>query len=355
MNKQHLLQLNVIVLSAAVLLPSAVLAGDEVRYAKILETDQSVTGVRGAGGADVVLTGSYQSGGVTQGLLYGGPLYSTTKGTTYTPVPTFSGQTVTSSLFYGPNTFAFDPSLGAGNVRVVGSYQQESTGTDNYEFIYKGPLYSGTAVPDGATWTEINVPSDIAGGTIQDTIPHSTMGDLVVGNYDLASAPESTANAFIYDIKAASWKLFNFGGSMTNLTSAYGIWYNGCSSYTIAGGTDHHGIQEGFLVDYNSLSKKFSRLTLYAHYLITHFEGITRTAQGFNLIATTTAGAEFASVTVNPDGSFSSATWTPISYPRSKLTTGNSVYKNVAMGIYTKEGSTSFRPYIAVVTASEPP
>jgi hypothetical protein len=104
MNKQHLLQFQVIVLSAAVLLPSAVLGADEVRYAQILETDQSVTGVRGAGGADVVRTGSYQSGGATQGLLYRG---------------------------YGPNTFAFDPGLGAGNVRVVGSYQQESTGTDN--------------------------------------------------------------------------------------------------------------------------------------------------------------------------------------------------------------------------------
>jgi hypothetical protein len=81
---------------------------------------------------------------------------------------------------------------------VVGSYQQESTGSDNYGFIYKGPLYSGTTVPDGATWTEINVPSGMAGGTVQDTIPHSTMGDLVVGNYDLASAPLSTGNAFIY-------------------------------------------------------------------------------------------------------------------------------------------------------------
>jgi hypothetical protein len=353
MNKQQLIQ--VILLSGAVLLTSAALAGDRVRYAQILETDQSATGVRGAGGTDVVLTGSYQSGGVTQGLLYRGPLYPTTKGTTYTPVPTFSGQTVTSSLFYGPNTFAFDASLGKGNVRVVGSYQQESTGSDNYGFIYKGPLYSGTTVPDGATWTEINVPSDLTGGTVQDTIPHSTMGDLVVGNYDLASAPLSTGNAFIYDIKSAAWKLFNFGGSMTNLTSAYGIWYNGGSSYTITGGTDHHGIQEGFLVDYDSVSQKFSHLTLYEHDLITHFEGITRTAQGFNLIATTAAGAEFASVTVNSDGSFSNAAWTPISYPKSKTSTGNSVYNNVAMGIYSVEGSESFHPYIAVVTAIEPP
>jgi hypothetical protein len=102
------------------------------------------------------------------------------------------------------------------------------------------------------------------------------------------------------NIRSASWKLFNFGGSMTNETTAYGIWHNGGDSYTIAGGTDNHGIQEGFLVDYDSVSKKFSHLTLYEHYLVTHFEGITGTAQGFNLIATTAAGAAFASVTVKP-------------------------------------------------------
>jgi len=353
-NKLHSIRLEVIVLSAAVLLPSAALAGNEVRYAQILETNESVTGVRGDGGAGVVLTGSYQNSGETQGLLYRGPLYPTKMGTIYTPVPTFSGQTVTSSLFYGPNTFVFDRSLGAGNVRVVGSYQQESTGSDNYGFIYKGPLYSGTTVPDGATWTEINVPSDLAGGPVQDTIPHSTMGDLVVGNYDLVSAPLSTGNAFIYNIRSGSWKLFDFGGSMTNETTAYGIWHNGGNSYTIVGGTDYHGIQEGFLVDYDSVSERFSHLTLYKHHLVTHFEGITGTGRGFNLIATTATGAAFASVTVKPDGSFSDAIWTPISYPGGKLSTGNSVYKNVAMGIYTVQGSESFRSYIAAVTAPEP-
>jgi hypothetical protein len=142
---------------------------------------------------------------------------------------------------------------------------------------------------------------------------------------------------------------------MTNETSAYGIWHNGGSSYTIVGGTDNQGIQEGFLVDYDSVSKKFSHLTLYEHYLITHFEGITGTLKGYNLIATTAAGAAFASVTVKPDGSFSNAIWTPISYPGSKLSTGNSVYKNVAMGIYTVDGSKSFWPYIAVVTVPAQP
>jgi hypothetical protein len=352
-HKRFSVKLKVIVLSAAVLLPSAALAAGGVQYAQILGTDESVTGVRGDGGAGVVLTGSYQSSGATQGLLYRGPLFPTKMGTIYTPVPTFSGQTVTSSLFYGPNTFAFDRSLGVGNVRMVGSYQQESTGSDNYGFIYEGPLYSGTTAPDGATWTEINVPSSLAGGTVQDTIPHSTMGDLVVGNYDLASAPLSTGNAFIYNIRSGSWQLFDFGGSMTNETTAYAIWHNGGNSYTIAGGTDYHGIQEGFLVDYDSVSEKFSHMTLYEHHLVTHFEGITGTARGFNLIATTATGAAFASVTVKADGSFSDAAWTPISYPGSKLSTGNSVYKNVAMGIYTVKGSKSFRPYIAAVSAKK--
>ncbi len=347
-DKENMRRFKVAILLSAVLLASALPARAQVRYARILGSNESVTGVRGDGRGNVVLTGSYQSGGATQGLLYQGPLFPSMLGKIYKPVPTFSGQTVTSSLFYGPNTSAFDPSLGAGNVRVVGSYQQ-STDSKDHGLIYTGPLYSGTKVPVGATWKEINVPSDLAGGAVHDTIPHSTMGDLVVGNYDLTSAPLSTGNAFIYNIRTSSWKLFDFNGSMTNETSAYGIWYNGRNSYTIAGGTDNHGIQEGFLVDYNSVSGKFSNLTLYESGVLTHFEGITRTADGFNLIATTRAGAAFASVSIRRDGSFSNADWTPISYPGSNLSTGNSVYKNVAMGVYSVYGSGSIHSYIAGV------
>ena len=57
--------------------------------------------------------------------------------------------------------------------------------------IYQGPI-DGV----GGTWTQIDVPSDganvvggiVIGTTVADTILHSTMGDLVVGNYDLVQS-----------------------------------------------------------------------------------------------------------------------------------------------------------------------
>ena len=57
--------------------------------------------------------------------------------------PEFAGQTVTSSTFYGPNTALFDPSLGAGNIRAVGSYQYSEAAsgpTSDHGMIYQGSL-----------------------------------------------------------------------------------------------------------------------------------------------------------------------------------------------------------------------
>lgn len=100
--------------------------------------------------------------------------------------------------------------------------------------MYTGPL-SGTS--NSANWTgNLDVPSSIAGGAVLNTIPHSTMGNFVVGNYDLASSPTTTGNAFIYNISANSWTVLDIG-SKTNDTTVYGIWQNGIgsTSYTLAG------------------------------------------------------------------------------------------------------------------------
>src|SRR5262245_27463464 len=164
------------------------------QYQTILGVNESITGVRGYTDTQVVLTGSYaDSSGVPQGQWWLGSL-ETRVGKRYPVPPVFRRQTVTSSIYYGPNTAMFDPGLG-NNIRVVGSYQyaesnpavkcprpggSPSAGACNHGVMYTGPV-SGI----GGTWTQIDVPSTCAGGaTVANTIPHSTMGDLVVGNYD---------------------------------------------------------------------------------------------------------------------------------------------------------------------------
>ena len=312
-------------------------------YSIILEPNDIVTGARGYDATNVLLTGSYLGNGAINGLWWKGSL-ETGAGTTYQFSPVVPGQTITSSLYYGPNTNLFDPTLGEGNIRIVGSYKYSGSIAD-HGVMYTGPL-SGTS--NSANWTgNLDVPSFVAGGVVRNTIPHSTMGNFVVGNYDLLSSPTTTGNAFIYNITANSWTVLDINGSKTNNTTVYGIWQNGIgsSSYTLAGGSNSNGTITAFLLDFDSTSGAFSNLTFFPDNIstgsATHFEGITGRNGGYNLVATTSNGPAFVTVARLSDGTFGTATFTPIDYPGSTISTGNTVYQNYAMGIFTSPGGGS--------------
>jgi len=315
----------------------------EVSYSTILDVNQSVTGVRGYDSSTVVLTGSLQSNGATVGMWWLGSL-SSGAGTTYSPTPTFSGQTVTTSIFYSANTALYDPTLGS-NIRVTGSYQYSESTVLNHGFLYTGPV-NGVS----GAWTQIDVPgSSVGGATVENTIPHSTMGDFVVGDYDLQGVSAS-GNAFLYRISTQAWTILNIGGT-SNLTTAYGIWQNGVDSYTIAGGSQYLGANKAFLVDYTPSTGLFTHLTFFDYTAVTgltHFEGITGVAGGYNVIATTDSGAAYGFIPRNGDGTFGTAAWTAIAYPGTTTTTGDTVYQNVAMGIYIVQG-VGVRSYTATV------
>ena len=164
----------------------------------ILRAGDITTGVRGTGnGHDVVLTGSAATGNGAQAepFLYRGSLAKAPGAAVSVRKPPFRG--VTSATFYGPDTHRFNPGrIPAGQVRAVGSYQSSAApaGVINQGMIYVGPV-SG----HGGSWRSIDVPAHGGHTTghvracprrrphcfVMDTIAHSTMGNLVVGNYDL--------------------------------------------------------------------------------------------------------------------------------------------------------------------------
>jgi hypothetical protein len=339
-----------------------------VDYSLILGVNDSVTGVRGAKGKKVVLVGSYKpdNSSVVMGQWWVGDL-TTGVGKTVQVNPTFSGQTVTASLYYGPNTDAFNPTLGKDNIRVVGTYEySESAVAGQHGVIYQGPA-NGV----GGTWTQINVPEDLAGSTVLNTIPHSTMGNLVVGNYDVVGQPVGSGNAFIYDISTREYQVFDSSwGGVNELTSAYGIWQNGgpaSTFYTIVGGSKHEGANTAYMVDYDSSTKTFSHKTFFPLGTETrgdtHFEGINAAPGGYTLSATIlsggTADAAYAYVPVNRDGAFGAAQWVPLHYPGSSFCSGDTVYQNVQMGICIITDPTSGglveRTYKATVTVTGGP
>lgn len=315
---------------------------------QILGPNHLVTGVRGWEGSDVVLTGSASGNKSTTAMLYLGPLEPTDENAIYVLQPAFPGQTVTSSTFYGPDTWVFNPDLLKGNVRAVGSYQYAEGSARNHGMVYEGPP-SG-----GGGWSQIDVPaSAVGGGSVWNTIPHSTMGGLIVGNYDLEGVPGS-ANAFIYEIAAGRWTIFAIPGC--DLTTAYGIWQDARdkSRYTIVGGTrDGHGINRGLVIDYSTKTRTFGTPQLYSYLnqpeLLTHFEGITEFNGSYNLAGQTTGAAVFATIYANPDGSYSEAAWRSFHYDGSAITTGNTVYQNVLMGIFMMSGSKTAQSYAATM------
>jgi hypothetical protein len=255
----------------------------------ILSAGDIVTGVRGTTNGDVILTGSQATGTNKDTLpfLYQGPLTSAADGVKPSALtPPFPG--FETGTFYGPDTSTYNPdSIPAGQVRAVGSYRTKPThGVLNHGMIYLGP------VSGGGTWTTIDVPaddsntvggvracpSDQPGCMVMDTIAHSTMGNLVVGNYDLNLGHGVSGNAFIYNLTTHQWTLLQLGGSLSSQTTLYGIWQNGgpgSPNYTLAGGSAAHGsspsgAQRAFLMNYNERTDRFGGAGLSGADPVTH-------------------------------------------------------------------------------------
>jgi hypothetical protein len=328
------------------------------------------TGVRGAEGRDVYVTGAVHPTPPptptpacfvdSHGLLYKGKLNGNGSWTVL-DYPSSSGTTVTGTVLYGPDT------LPPSDVRLVGSYTIcEESGTRNHGLLYEGP-------PDGSgTWQTIDFPISAAtpspspGEQVLNTIAHSNMGGLVVGNFDTNLA---TGRAFVYDIDTNSW--VELVKPMAASITAYGIWYNGGTSYTIAGGyadVNFPGIdQHGYLVNWDSTTQTPSDWTNYdfdnghIRVAVSHFDGITTDNRGgFYLTGDWVStippdsGAFFAHVRRQSRRAFGDARWTEIAYPSSPglmvdTTSGNTVFEDNVLGIYTANGDPTFNGYVATI------
>ena len=346
----------------------------------ILKHGDIVTGVRGTTNGKVILTGSQANGDGTQNtkpFLYQGPLTGAARRVPAL-TPPFPG--FETGTFYGPDTSTYNPdTIPAGQVRAVGSYRISNDNVLNHGMIYLGPV-SGR----GGSWTPIDVPADgsnTVGGVracppdqpgcfVMDTIAHSTMGDLVVGNYDLNLGNGVSGNAFIYNMTTQQWTLLQLGGSLASGTTLYGIWQDGgpgSPTYTLAGGSlahgsSPHGNMRAFLMNYNEQTGAFGRPRFYNYgntpQLNTHFDGITAVPGGFNLATISSAQASsmaFIPATPGDQPFFGRATWYPIDVAATRLcspdgcsmVTANTVFQNRVMGLYVYDSTPG--TYLATV------
>jgi hypothetical protein len=319
------------------------MTNDDLPPTIILQPGDMVTGVRGWDGSQVVLTGTIvteiDGDKVETAMIYCGALVPTDPAQIFKLTPRFPEGPTVDSTFYGPDTWVFNPALGVGMIRAVGTCTFEKGEARNHGMVYHGP-------PDGTggSWNLTDMPNEIAGGVVWNTVPHSTMGELIVGNYDLKDRPGS-ANAYIHDFTTSPWQAVALEG--LELVTFYGIWQNGIgsTSYTICGGAkDSLGINQGLLVDYDSATRTFSNQRLYRNpddaLVITHFEGITLAGNGaYHLAAMSDTAALLATVRRLADGSFGEAIWSAPFTWDGDTTTGNTVYQDVLMGVFQQSDS----------------
>jgi len=303
-----------------------------------------LTGIRGVAGScnQVYISGFYNApnnASVTS-FIYKGPVNGS--GNWYNlNFPSSPGNTVTLTNLYGPNNGKNS------KIQVVGNYVAAETGSTLLGCLYRGPLNGS------GTWTTL-VPT--AKNPVLNTIAHSTMGGLVVGNYE--TQPD-VRKAFIYDIKLNTY--YKIKKQNAQDVTAYGIWHNGGNSYTICGGYSNmnitSGIDTGYLVDWNNKTKKLSNWRSFNYNnnpveaIVTHFDGITSDGNGgYNLtgdwlgVGNSTELGFFCHVNKQ-----NQAKWVPISYPGQLVTSGNSVYEKTVIGVYTSPGDNSVNGYISTV------
>ncbi len=355
--------------------PAQPATGSHRNIRSILRTGSIVTGVRGSGGRDVVLTGTYLAGGASSAFLWRGPLSRAGGAAVSVLRPAFRG--VTGATFYGPDTHLFNPrAIPRGDVRAVGSYVSSDapSGVHDQGMIYLGPV-SGR----GGRWASIAVPAHgrhVTGHVsacpprrpkcvVMDTIAHSTMGHLVVGNYDLkpdrARRPGIGERLYLQRqhpaVHAAAaarqpvhQELRSTASGRTAARAARGTRWPAAHRRTAA--------SAAFLINYNERTGRFGRpfFFTYANRAVpTHFDGITAVPGGFNLVAITLGhGPAMAHIRALRHGGFGRARWWPVPVASSALcpcrvVTGNTVWRNRVMGLYVNTSAPAARSYLAVI------
>ena len=274
----------------------------------------------------------------SNGLLYIGSIDGT-NGKTYSV--NYPGAKSTS--VYGPDYVGQDSS-GNDIIRLVGSYKPSSSSP--LAGSVQGFVFEGTVaeLQTAAKYRTITVP-----GAKYDYV-HSTMGEFAVGNYDGPTAvdPLGAGKAYLYKLATDGFTSIAYPNAIS--TTAYGLWFNGGTSYTICGGYVSTGsigtVNNGYLVNYDSKTGTFSNWTSFSDparagtSTVTHFEGISSVQNGIFTVSTdfaNSSGVGSAAMTVvrNIDGSFAAPQWTTINYPGARVTSNNSIYGNQVVGVAT--------------------
>ena len=183
------------------------------------------------------------------GILYVGSISGT--GTSNTV--NYPGSRSSTSV-YGPNN------LGGGQVQLVGSYRTEGSSVVS-GFFFQGTIANGTAT---GTYSTLDTPGRHSTTSIARWVAWPWATPMARPRTDCR-----WARACLHLQRRDRQPVTNvkFPGSISD--TAYGIWYNGGTSYTIVGGFSNRPVNNmndqdapigtGYMVDYNSAARTASR------------------------------------------------------------------------------------------------
>ena len=288
-------------------------------------SENGAQGIKQAPGRNrYVITGT--SGNITsegQGSVYVGRINgsSTSQGSgsgTWVLMDVPESWNAPSSSIYGPG--AIKAGQGPGGIRSIqlaGTYSQPVNvdGEEAYitrGFLYKGPL---TSNPEDQNFTPFTATRP-DGGPTTDIFLHSWSGRLVAGNYTLTNSflaltlnTGLDSSAFVVDTVTGEQHNLTYQDTSTSHT-AFGIWKNTKTNYTIAGGRSvidpavkklgsmGEALGAATLVDYDPITGKTSNQRSYQYNndkdntYVTHFEGIFYAGKGIYQMPFTAASSE---------------------------------------------------------------
>ena len=252
---------------------------------------------------------------------------------------------------------------GCGQFDLVGTYvsktQTSNVGgtilNDTLAFYYSGEI---TSSPKASNFKSFQARDPITGRLANETYLHSTSGGLAAGNYDFFGEGQVAGDAFVVDMKSGKQTNLRYNDAALSHT-VYGIWSNGGSSYTVAGGVssvrgsfkpglnNSPSVSDASLADYDSITGKVNHLHTYRYpgsgggpSLETHFEGIWSNGDGLYKLPFWSfdanlkpAGAGLAIVQRLKNGEFSDASWITFANPAGvTVYTNDSVWDGASVG-----------------------
>jgi len=280
-----------------------------------------------------------------EGVLYIGDLLNYNSNNNY--IVNYPGASTTS--IYGPDY------KGNAVYRLVGSYQKYK---DNniYGLFYQGSLSELT--------NQNNYKTIFIGYSY--TFIHSTIENILVGNYDQTDLGPIQAFLMIIDIG----KVINISYPGSKSNTVYGVWYDGDGNYTLCGGYSNLDVNitdiyigniikpfgQAYLVNYNSVTNEFTNWTTlnypYINNVLTHFEGISSSDKNKYQLAADTVHLDkiitsYVEVTKDNFNNFIVEKWIDFLYPLPGVivSSSNSVSNNNIVGTYVDEDnhSTAFQ------------